>query len=58
MGLISALTTFLLLELLATGIGLQDVGTDTDGDGLVSGTIGLISFFVGGWVAGITWRHS
>ena len=53
-GLITALTTFLLLELLATGIGLQDVGADNDGDDLVSGTIGLIAFFVGGWGAGIT----
>jgi hypothetical protein len=53
-GLITALTTFLLLELLATGLGLQDVGADNDGDGLVSGIIGLIAFFTGGWVAGIT----
>ena len=53
-GLITALTTFTLLELLAIGIGLQDVGADNDGEGLVSGIIGLIAFFTGGWVAGIT----
>jgi hypothetical protein len=54
-GLITALTTFLLLELLAISIGLQDVGPDADGgDGWVPAIIGLIAFFTGGAVAGMT----
>lgn len=52
-GLITALTTFLLLELLAIGIGLQDVGPG-GGDGWVPAIIGLIAFFTGGAVAGMT----
>lgn len=52
-GLMTALTTFLLLELLAYGIGL--VGINTAGGGQtnawVSAIIGLIAFFLGGWVA-------
>lgn len=54
-GLITALTTFLLLELLAIGIGLQDVGPGAGGgDGWVPAIIGLIAFFTGGAVAGMT----
>ena len=54
-GLITALTTFLLLQLLAIGIGLVDVGPGSDGGGAwVPALIGLIAFFVGGAVAGMT----
>ena len=53
-GLITAVTTFMMLELLTIGVGLQDVGTGTDVDGWVPAIIGLIAFFTGGWVAGIT----
>src|SRR3712207_1730188 len=52
-GLITALTTFLLLQLLAIGLGLVDVGPGSDGGGgWVPGLIGLIAFFTGGAVAG------
>ena len=54
-GLITALTTFLLLQLLAIGTGLQDVGPGAQGaGGWVPAVIGLIAFFIGGLVAGIT----
>jgi hypothetical protein len=54
-GLITALTTYVLLELLAIGIGLQDVGPGAGGgDGWVPAIIGLIAFFTGGAVAGMT----
>ena len=54
-GLITALTTFLLLQLLAIGIGLVDVGPGSDGGGAwVPALIGLIAFFIGGAVAGMT----
>jgi hypothetical protein len=54
-GLITALTTFLLLQLLAIGLGLVDVGSGSDGGGgWVAGLIGLIAFFTGGAVAGMT----
>jgi hypothetical protein len=54
-GLITALTTFLLLELLAIGVGLQDVGPGAGGgDGWVPAIIGLIASFTGGAVAGMT----
>ncbi len=53
-GLITALTTFLLLQLLALGIGLQDVGPGAAPGGWTPAIIGLIAFFVGGLVAGIT----
>ncbi len=54
-GLITALTTFLLLQLLAIGLGLVDVGPGSDGGGgWVPGLIGLIAFFTGGAVAGMT----
>ena len=54
-GLIAALTTFLLLELLALGLGLLTPG-DGGGaaTGIVSAIIGLIAFFTGGSVAGMT----
>ena len=48
-----ALTTFLLLELLAIGSGLLTVA----GSGAataVSPIIGLVAFFIGGYVAGLT----
>ena len=54
-GLLTALTTFLLLQLLAIGIGLQDVGPGAEGGGgWVPAIIGLISFFTGGFVASMT----
>ena len=54
-GLITALTTFLLLQLLAIGLGLVDIGPGSDGGGgWVPGLIGLIAFFTGGAVAGMT----
>ena len=54
-GLITALTTFLLLQLLAIGIGLVDVGPGSDGGGgWVPALIGLVAFFTGGAVAGMT----
>ncbi len=54
-GLITALTTFLLLQLLAIGLGLVDVGPGSDGGGgWVPGLIGLVAFFTGGAVAGMT----
>jgi len=53
-GLITALTTFLLLQLLAIGIGLVDIGPGSDGGGgWVPALIGLIAFFTGGAVAGM-----
>ncbi len=58
-GLFTAVTTFLLLELLAFGIGLIRVGPDIftpqdQPNPWVSVIIGLIAFFAGGVVAGIT----
>ncbi len=57
-GLIAALTTFLLLELLAFGLGLLTPnvtpGPDNTVSAWVSGIIGLIAFFTGGAVAGMT----
>lgn len=59
-GLITALSTFLLLELLSFGLGWltpgNNAGTST---GVWSGIIGLIAFFLGGLVAGATamWKH-
>ncbi len=53
-GLITALTTFLLLQLLAIGLGLVGVGPESGGGGWVPAIIGLIAFFIGGSVAGMT----
>jgi hypothetical protein len=54
-GLITALTIFLLLQLLAIGLGLIGIGPgDGGGGGWVSAIIGLIAFFTGGLVAGMT----
>lgn len=57
-GLIAALTTFLLLELLAFGTGLLSINLDPSGasqtSAWVSAIIGLIAFFTGGSVAGMT----
>jgi hypothetical protein len=57
-GLVTALTTFLLLQLLAIGIGLVGIGPQEGGIGgigsLVPAIVGLIAFFVGGLVAGMT----
>ena len=59
-GLIVALSTFLLLELLSLAFGWltpgSNAGTRT---GVVSGILGLIAFFLGGLVAGATamWKH-
>ena len=57
-GLIAALTTFLLLELLAFGTGLLSINLDASGasqtSAWVSAIISLIAFFTGGSVAGMT----
>jgi hypothetical protein len=53
-GLITALTIFLLLQLLAIGLGLIDIGPGAGGGGWVSAIMGLIAFFIGGSVAGMT----
>src|SRR3954447_6819783 len=56
-GLVTALTTFLLLSLLAVGIGITAVdpangATDTTtlgiGSAITGAVIGLVSFFIGG----------
>ena len=57
-GLITALTSFLVLELLAYGLGWLTLDVNP-GVGQTSGPwasiiIGLIAFFLGGWVAGAT----
>jgi hypothetical protein len=62
-GLVTALTTFLLLSLLAVGIGLtaaDPAGGSTDtqtlgiGSAITGAVIGLVSFFLGGLVAART----
>ena len=54
-GLITALTVFLLLQLLAIGLGLVGIGpNNTGGGGWVPAIVGLIAFFTGGAVAGMT----
>lgn len=57
-GLIAAITTFLLLELLALGTGLLSINLDPNSSSQttawVSAIIGLIAFFTGGSVAGMT----
>jgi hypothetical protein len=56
-GVLAAFLTFLLLELLVFGIGLV-AATDRPGDSgnedVVTGIVGLIAFFVGGYVASKT----
>ena len=53
-GLVTALTTFLLLQLLAIGIGIVGIGPNETGGAWVSAILGLVAFFVGGAVAGMT----
>ena len=56
-GLLTALASFILLSLLATAIGVQSVrsGADAQDAGaagaITAAIIGLISFFIGGYVA-------
>ena len=56
-GVLAAFLTFLVLELLVFGIGLI-AATDRPGDSgnedVVTGIVGLIAFFVGGYVASKT----
>jgi len=52
-GVLLAITTFLLLELLAIGSGLLTVAGSAAATS-VSPLIGLIAFFIGGYVAGLT----
>jgi hypothetical protein len=51
-GVLVAITTFLLLELLARGIGLRVAGTSA-ADWILP-IIGLIAIFIGGYIAGWT----
>jgi hypothetical protein len=51
-GLIATLPTFLVLELLAYGLGLGTTSGSTNA--WITGVIVLLAFFVGGWVAGKT----
>ena len=53
-GLITAITTYLLLQLLAIGLGLVGIGPNNTGSAWVPAIIGLIAFFTGGSVAGMT----
>ena len=53
-GLITAITTFILLQLLAIGLGLVGIGPNNTGSAWVPAIIGLIAFFTGGAVAGMT----
>lgn len=59
-GLLTALASFLLLSVLALAIGAQAVeligaaGTVATVTGWATAIIGLIAFFIGGWVAGAT----
>jgi hypothetical protein len=62
-GLVTALTTFLLLSLLAVGIGITAAnpaasGSDAQalgiGSALIAAAIGLVAFFLGGLIAGRT----
>ena len=51
-GVLATITTFLVLELLAIGIGLRVAGTSAAD--WSSAIIGLIAFFIGGCLAGWT----
>lgn len=55
-GLITALTTFVVLELLLYSLGLLTVDLNPDAGGgggaWVTAIVGLIAFLVGGWVTG------
>ena len=57
-GLLTALTTFLLLELMFFAFGwlTLDPGSPDPGDstGLVTGILALVAFFIGGLIAGAT----
>jgi hypothetical protein len=57
-GLLTALTTFLLLELGFYALGwltLATVDTDaSDSSGIVTGILALVAFFIGGLIAGAT----
>jgi hypothetical protein len=61
-GLLTTLSLFLLLELLAYAVGLLTLGSGagnfpggaTRNDALVTGIIGLIAFFLGGLLTGAT----
>lgn len=59
-GLIVALSTFLLLELMFFAFGWLTLGSNSsNARGWVSGLLGLVAFFLGGLTAGATamWRH-
>lgn len=57
-GLITALTTFLVLELLMYSLGLLTIDINPGGGNAtgpwVTALVGLLAFFAGGWVAGAT----
>ena len=52
-GVLVAITIFLLLDQLAIGIGLLPVA-GSGAAAVVSAIIGLIAFFIGGYIAGLT----
>ncbi|MDP9314528.1 MAG: permease [Chloroflexota bacterium] len=57
-GLITTLTTFLVLELLMYGLGLLTVDVNPGANGTsgpwVTAIVGLVAFLAGGWIAGAT----
>lgn len=54
-GLLTALTTFLLLELALYAAGAIDLrGEGSDNDGIITGVLALVAFFLGGLIAGAT----
>jgi hypothetical protein len=54
-GLLTALTTFLLLELAFYAAGAIDLrGQGSGNDGIITGILALVAFFLGGLVAGAT----
>lgn len=54
-GLLTALTSFLLLELAFYAAGALDLrGEGSGNDGIITGVLALVAFFLGGLVAGAT----
>lgn len=57
-GLITTLTTFLVLELLMYGLGLLTVDVNSGANGTngpwMTAIVGMVAFLAGGWIAGAT----